>query len=52
MKLAKKWKKDVDICWKIMNNCDKKYHFKTSLEISRNFFQKNEKSVNQKSEKK
>ena len=35
-----------------MNNCDKMSQFKTSLEISRIFFQKNEKSVNQKSRKK
>ena len=55
MKLAKKWKKMltyVDKLVTIYEQMWQKSHFKTSLEISRIFFQKNEKSVNQKSKKK
>ena len=42
----------VDKLFNFINKCDKMSQFKTSLEISKIFLKKSEKSVNQKSKKK
>ena len=38
--IGKNVKKDVDICWQVMNNCDKMSHFKTSFKSLETFFEK------------